>query len=215
MSGAANGGATRRLAAVEDWSTRVETWAGSAQSAPISHIRQEKSAPMPVNDTQAPTDEPGGPRTATDRAVQTGERLLDASSRVGNAYADAYQEAVVNMADFRERLADAAPMDWGNPVDWGKLVNQPGAAGTRPLDKPMREAAKTVARVNEQLLAASKQLGLAYVDACEQAALAACELTEQAALASDNDWMGAAPMPSGVARDITKAYVDVARRLLT
>jgi hypothetical protein len=72
-----------------------------------------------------------------------------------------------------------------------------------------------VARVNEQLLAASKQLGLAYVDACEQAALAACELTEQAALASDNDWMGAAPMPSGVARDITKAYVDVARRLLT
>ncbi|MEA2306505.1 MAG: hypothetical protein QOH43_3785 [Solirubrobacteraceae bacterium] len=213
MSGAANGGATRRLAAVEDWSTRVETWAGNAQSPPMSHIRQER-APMPVNHTQAATDEPGAPRTATDRAVQAGERLLDASSKVGNAYADAYQEAVVNMADWRERLADAAPMDWGTPVDWGKLVNHPGAAGARPLNKPMHEAARTVARVNEQLVAASKQLGLAYVDACEQAALAACELTEQAAMASDNEWMGSAPMPSGVARDITKAYVDVARRLL-
>jgi hypothetical protein len=42
-------------------------------------------------------NEPTGPHpTATDRAVAAVERMMDASSRVSNAYADAYQEAVIH-----------------------------------------------------------------------------------------------------------------------
>jgi hypothetical protein len=108
-----------------------------------------------------PEDEDTGPRrTATDRAVAAVESMVDASSRVGNAYADAYQEAVINLADFRGSA----------PADRLRLVPPPaGAAAADPLGKPLLDATKTVARVNEQLLAAGRELRVAYMDAYEQA----------------------------------------------
>jgi hypothetical protein len=116
---------------------------------------------MTLNEIQ-PEDEPTGPRpTATDRAVEAVERMVDASSRVSNAYADAYQEAVINMADFRGKLG---------PADGLRLVRRPTGAAADPVRRT-RDATKTVTRVNEQLIAASRQLSLAYMDAYEQALL--------------------------------------------
>jgi hypothetical protein len=107
-----------------------------------------------------PEDEDTGPRpTAADRAVAAVESMVDASSRVGNAYADAYQEAVINLADFRGSA----------PADRLRLVPPPAGAAADPLGTPLLDATKTVARVNEQLLAAGRELRVAYMDAYEQA----------------------------------------------
>jgi hypothetical protein len=107
-----------------------------------------------------PEDEDTDPRrTATDRALAAVECMMDASSRVGNACADAYQEAVINLADLRG----------GAPADRLRLVPPPAGAAADPLGKPLLDASKTITRVNEQLLAASRELRLAYMDAYEQA----------------------------------------------
>ena len=162
---------------------------------------------MPLNEAPPAADNGSARRTTTDHAVDAGERLLEASTNVGNAYADAYQEAVVNMADFRERLSDAGM------VDWSALVPH---ADQTTLTKPLRDAAGTATRINEQILTASKQLGLAYIDACEQAMLSSVALREQAAAVSDNELMQSFGSTSAaVARDVTRAYVDAARRLLS
>ncbi|MCW3012943.1 MAG: Catalase [Solirubrobacterales bacterium] len=192
----------------DDWSERVETWASNAQSAPKSDIPEE--GPRMTLTEVPPAPEANGPKpTPTDRAVQAGERLLEATGKVGNTYADAYEEAVISLADFRENLADASP------VDWSKRVPHSGTAGARAFGDPMGEAAGTAMALNEQVLAAGKKLGLAYIDACEQAMLAAVELSEEAANASDNPLMRSlGSTPAGVARDATKAYFDMARGLL-
>jgi hypothetical protein len=115
---------------------------------------------MRLNEIQ-PEDEPTGPQpTPTDRAVEAVERMIDASSRVSNAYADAYQEAVMSMADRRGKLGDGGS-------DRLQLVPRP--AGADPLRGPLRDASRTVTRVNQQLLAAGKQLSVAYMEAYEQA----------------------------------------------
>jgi hypothetical protein len=169
----------------------------------------EKELRMSLNETQ-PENEPTGPRlTSTDRAVAAVERMMGASSTVGNAYADAYQEAVISMADVRDKLGD------GGLVDWGKLVPSSDQASPRSLGKPLREAADTATRVNEQIVTASKTLGLAYLEACEQALLCSVALREEAAAASDNKFIQSiGTTRAGVARDITRAYLDAARRLL-
>jgi hypothetical protein len=116
---------------------------------------------MTLNEIQ-PEDEPTGPRsTATDRAVAAVERMMDASSRVSNAYADAYGEAVLNMAGLRGRLG---------PADGLRLVPRPAGAAADPV-RQTYDATKTVTHVGEQLIAASRQLSLAYMDAYEQAVL--------------------------------------------
>jgi hypothetical protein len=153
----------------------------------------EKGPRMSMNEIQ-PENEPAGLRpTATDRAVEAVERMIDAGSRVSNAYADAYQEAVMSMADRRGTLGDAG-------TDRLQLVPRP--AGADPLGKPLRDATNTVTCVNQQLLAASKQLSLAYMDAYEQA------------VHGDS----AGPVDSrgdSIGCEVTRAYVDVARRLLS
>jgi hypothetical protein len=194
---------------VEDWSDGIETWASTAQSAPQSTTPEEGLRMTPNDDASAATDD-SGRTTATDRAVQAGERLMEASTKVGNAYADAYQDAVISMADFREKVGDA------RTVDWAKLAPHAGPAGARTNGRQLREVADTATRVNEQIVGATKQLGLAYVDAYEQLVLSAVEQREQAASASDNKWLRTAGSThAGVARDVTRAYVDAARRLLT
>jgi hypothetical protein len=109
---------------------------------------------MTVNEIQ-PADEPTGPHpSATDRAVAAVESMMDASSRVSNAYADAYQEAVMNMAGLRGKLS---------PADRLSLVPPPARAAGDPVRKTC-DATTTVTRVSEQLMAASRQLSLAYAD---------------------------------------------------
>jgi hypothetical protein len=149
---------------------------------------------MSMNEIQ-PEDEPTGPsQTATDRAVEAVERMMDASSRVSNAYADAYQEAVITMADRGGKLGDA------------------GRDGLRLVPGP----AKTVTRVNQQLLAASKQLSLAYMDAYEQAVLCRVDMHDEAPTTRNGD--SSRPVDSrrhGIGCEVTRAYVDVARRMLS
>jgi hypothetical protein len=208
LSGAIAGGAHLRPEPSDDWSTGIETWASTAQAPQKCNINEE-GPHMPVKEAQPAQETNGAPRTATDRAVEAGERLLEASSKVGNAYADAYQEAVISMADFRDKLGD------GGLVDWGKLVPSSDQASPRSLGKPLREAADTATRVNEQIVTASKTLGLAYLEACEQALLCSVALREEAAAASDNKFIQSiGTTRAGVARDITRAYLDAARRLL-
>jgi ferredoxin len=165
---------------------------------------------MTPNDTQSATEQQaGGNRTVTDRAVQAGERLLEASSRVSNAYADAYQEAVMNIADFRDKLADAGP------VDWAKFSQRSGPLGTPPIGKPLRQAARSAVRANEELLEASKKLGLAYVEACEQAMLCAVELRAQACTASGIEMVQSmGETRAEVERDVARACGDAARQML-
>jgi hypothetical protein len=114
----------------------------------------EKGLRMTLNEIQ-PEDEPTGPHPSpTDRAVAAVESMMDASSRVSNAYADAYQEAVINMAGFRGKLG---------PADRLTLVPRPAGAAADPVRKSC-DATNTVTRVHEQLIAAGRQLSLAYVD---------------------------------------------------
>lgn len=160
---------------------------------------------MSLNEIQ-PDDEPTGPhRTATDRAVAAVERMIDAGSRVGNAYADAYQEAVINIADFRGKLGDT-------PANRLKLVPRPANGGAKPL----RDATNTVTRVNERMVAASRQLSRAYMDAYEQAVLCRTDVRDEAP-ASRNG--ASAPsegsMRHGIGCEVTRAYVDAARRMLS
>jgi hypothetical protein len=135
----------------------------------------EKEPRMSLNETQ-PENEPTGPRlTSTDRAVAAVERMMGASSTVGNAYADAYQEAVINMADLRGRLGDAGR------GDRLKLVPGPVNAGPAPVGSPLRDATQAATRVNEQMLAASRQLSLAFMNAYEQAVRCLAGVCEEAA----------------------------------
>ena len=164
---------------------------------------------MTVKEAPPMAEGNGARDTPTDRAVEAGERLLEASSKVGNAYADAYQEAVVSLADLREKLSEAAP------VDVSKFLPQPGQAKLGTLPEPLQEAAELATRVQEQVLSASKKLGLAYLDAYEQAVLYAVELRQRAAAGSDSTVMSSvAATGAGVTRDATKAYLDGVRQLL-
>lgn len=192
----------------DDWANDIGAWAATALSGPQYIINNpiEEEPDMALNEAP-PAPETGSARgTVTDHAVDAGERLLDAGNKVGNAYADAYQEAVISMADFQEKLTDAGV------VDWQKLM--PGA-DQAALAKPLREAASTAARVNEQLVSAGKQLGLACIEAYEQAMLSSVALQEQANAATDNKVMRSiGSTRAAVTRDVTRAYVEAARRLL-
>jgi hypothetical protein len=192
---------------IEDW-PGIETWASTAQSVPQPTIPEE-GLRMTLNDTAPPeTEAQRGRTTATDRAVQAGERLLEASAKVGNAYADAYQDAVMGMADFREKVGDAGG------VDWSRLA-PPGQPRARTYGKPLRDVANTATRLNEQIVGATKKVGLAYVEAYEQMVLGAVELREQAATASDNTLLRTVgSTQAGIARDVARVYADAARRLL-
>jgi hypothetical protein len=202
LSGAGDGGRARRAALRDDWATGIETWAATAHSVPKCNLIQE-GTPMPLNEAP-PAPETGTARsTATDCAVDAGERLLDMSNQMGNAYADAYQEAVINMADFRDKLNDAGGIDWRKLMPYAEEAT---------LGTPLSDAAGSATRVNEQIVNASKQLGLAYVDAYEQAMLASVALHEQATVGTDNELLRSI---GSVAREVTKAYVDAARQLLT
>jgi hypothetical protein len=164
---------------------------------------------MPQHDTPPEAEPNRAQRTLSDHAVQTGERLLEASTKIGNACADAYQEAVVSMADFREKIADARPEDWQN------LVQGPAAVGAPPIAAPLRNAATAASRANEEIVTAGKRLSLAYVEACQQAVLKAVELREQAVTASGNEWLRSLGSEhASAARDITRCYGDVLRQLV-
>jgi hypothetical protein len=119
-----------------------------------------------------PEDEDTGPRrTATDRAVAAVESMVDASSRVGNAYADAYQEAVINLADFRGKLGDDG--------------------------------------------AASRQLSRAYMDAYEQVVLCRADVRDEAPTSGNGDTRSVGSTRHGIGCEVTRAYVDAARRMLS
>jgi hypothetical protein len=184
--------------AIDDCSAGIGAWASTAQAPPPPTTPEEGRHDM--------NDNHGARATATDRAVQAGERLLEATTKVGNACADAYQDAVINMADFRERLGDA---------DWPSFGPPAGLGRARPNGRPLGDVADTAARVNDTMVGAIKKLGLAYVEAYEAMVLCVVELREQAAAASDNPVMQTAGSTGAdVARDATKAYAEAARRLL-
>jgi hypothetical protein len=182
----------------------------SANDADPSTAVPQRGAPsMTLQDTPPAAEPMSARRTVTDRAVLAGERLLEASNAVGNAYADAYEEAVTSMADFRKKMADA------RPADWPKLTPGPVRAGKAPIGKPLRDAAKAVSHIEEQLVAVTKRLGLAYLAACEQTVLSTVQLREEAATASGNQWLRSiGTMRAGVVRDVTRSYGDLARHLL-
>jgi hypothetical protein len=149
---------------------------------------------MTLYDTQPETERTSARQTLTDRAVLAGERLLEAGSTVGNAYADACEEAMLGMADFRKKIADARPDAW---------------------PKVSRSRARATKRDTKQLLASTKRLGASYLDAYERAVLDAVALQEEAATATGNRWLSSiGTMRAGIARDVTKSYADHARRLL-
>jgi hypothetical protein len=192
--------------AIDDWSTGIGAWASTAQAPPPPTTPEEGRHDMNDNHGAPPSATDGPRATATDRAVQAGERLLEATTKVGNACADAYQDAVINMADFRERLGDA---------DWPSFGPPAGLGSARRNGRPLGDVADTAARVNDTMVGAIKKLGLAYVEAYEEMVLCVVELREQAAAASDNPVMQTAGSTGAdVARDATKAYVEAARRLL-
>lgn len=206
---AASGAMAWPASLIDDWSARIETWAVNAQSAPTANHIIEEEVRMPVDEAPPESEANDARNAAGGHAVHSGERLLEAGSKVGNAYADAYQQAAINLANLHERLSDAAA------ADWRKLMPPYGPAKGRTAGKPLNDATETATRVNEQLLAAGKKLGLAYIDACEQAMLCAVELREQVAAASDNELVRSfGSTRAGLARDATRAYVDVTRRLL-
>lgn len=136
---------------------------------------------MSLNETQ-PENEPTGPRVnATDRAVAAVERLVDTGNMVGNAYADAYQQAVINMAGFRGKLGDASP------ADGLELVSPPATVGPGPLSKPLRDATTTATRASESLFTVSRQLSLAYVDAYEKTVRSLVDVRKEPASSTDGE----------------------------
>jgi hypothetical protein len=164
---------------------------------------------MTLHDTQPETEPASARRTLTDRAVLAGERLLEAGTTVGNAYADYCEEAVVGMAGFRKRIADA------RPAEWPKLVQGQALNGSSPVGKPLLDAANAASRVTEQLVASSKRLGVSYLEAYEQAVLGAVDRRERAATASGSRWLSSiGSMRAGIARDVAKSYGEHARRVL-
>jgi hypothetical protein len=166
----------------------------------------EKGRRMTLNEIQPEDETTGLHRTATDRAVAAVERMMDASSRVSNAYADAYQEAVINMADFRGKLG---------PADQLGLLPRPAGAAADPL-RTTYDATKTVTRVNEQLIAASRQLSLAYMDAYEQAVLCLKDVRDEAPTSRNgHSTRSVDSRRHGIGCEVTRAYVDVARRMLS
>jgi hypothetical protein len=149
-----------------------------------------------------------GAQTAADRAADTSTPLLDAATKVGNAYLDACQETVLCIEDFCEKVAETTPMDWS------QLVAQPGLPGNIPLGEQWLNALGQPGNAND-LVEPGKRVCLACVDAYERAALRTIDLRERVAGVTNVDWIRSiAASRAALARDATKAYSSLARRFL-
>jgi hypothetical protein len=158
------------------------------------HKTEPEDRPMSENNNRGVT----GSDSAVDHAVQAGKRLRDAAGMVGDAYAGAYQQTILGIADLKDRAAGSTP------VDWGKLV----------LDDHRRKNASAAIKADE-VAQAGKQIGLAYIDAHERAALVTIELRERLAAATNTDWIKSmARTQAELERDALKAFFSLARGLL-
>jgi hypothetical protein len=132
-----------------------------------------------------------------DRAVEASKRLEDAASKVGDAYADAYQETsktIAGAANLRGTGAGATP------EAWSRLMFD-SLAGKNPLGDKWPQA--------------SKQLGRAYIEVLERSTIATIEMRERLAAASNADWIRSmAQTRSRLERDAASSFFSAARGFL-
>lgn len=83
----------------------------------------------------------------------------------------------------------------------------------------MPNAEETIQRIremNERMIEKSKEAGLASLDAYEKALTNMVELQEQTAGASQLEWVNAlATAHARYVQDVSKAYTDAARKMLS
>jgi len=149
---------------------------------------------MPENNGERKTAGNG----PVDRAVEASRRLEDAASKVGDAYADAYQETktILGVGNLRGNAAGS------NPAAWSRMLFEPLLAAKSPLGETWPQA--------------GKQIGRAYIEVLERSTLATIEMRERIAATSNADWIRSmARTRSGLQRDAANSFFSVARGLLS
>lgn len=77
-------------------------------------------------------------------------------------------------------------------------------------------AAERIREMNERMIEKSKEAGLASLDAYEKALSSMVDLQEQTAGASQLEWVNAlATAHARYVQDVSKAYTDAARKMLS
>jgi hypothetical protein len=149
------------------------------------------------------------------RAMAASRRLIDAATKARNACVEAceesveaYQETLLGIPGVEETVAPAAPLDWS------KLGALPGFLPDNPFGEQLQKALGAPLSADAWIGSAKQAYG-EYIDSCEQALLAAIDLRERMGEATNVDWIrSVASTRAGVERDVAKAYVASARRLL-
>jgi hypothetical protein len=152
---------------------------------------------------------------AVARAMAASRRLIDAAAKARDAYVEACQESVeacqetlMEIPGLEESFAASAP------ADWSKLLGSAGLPPSNPLNEEWQKSLLGPVKPDEWV-AAGKRACLEYIDTCEQALLAAIDVRERMGEASNIDWIqSAASTRAGVERDVAKACLASARRLL-
>lgn len=91
----------------------------------------------------------------------------------------------------------------------------PGAASPDAA-RATEETAQRIRQMTEQLIANSKQAGIANLDAYEKSLASMLEMSERTAGATGLEWVDAlATAHARWVQDVSKAYTDAARTMLT
>ena len=158
---------------------------------------------------------PTSQQDAVMRAMAASRRLIDAATKARNACVEAceesveaYQETLLGIPGVGETLAATAPLDWG------KLGALPGFLQDNPFSEQLQKGLGGSLSA-DAWIGSAKRAYAEYIDSCEQALLAAIDLRERMGEATNVDWIrSVASTRAGVERDVAKAYVASARRLL-
>jgi hypothetical protein len=138
------------------------------------------------------------------------DQLLALSSQVGAAYMEAYEKTAAGVGDFQEMVAGAGMPDWFDAA----AAWQQGPPSD-PVPEPLYKAAERALEVSEKLRETSRQVTLAYLNACEAAALAVADLQEQVTATSPVDFVKTVGgVRAGLTRQVTKACASTAREIV-
>jgi hypothetical protein len=148
--------------------------------------------------------------TAANHAREIYEHLLALSNQVGGAYVEAYERTAAGIGDLQRKLASAGFPDWFEPGS-GWQAGTPFGDISEPLEK----AAARALEMSEKLSERSKEVTLAYLNACEAAALAVADWQEEVAATSPLELMQTVGgMQAALTREMSKASGKAAREML-
>ena len=149
------------------------------------------------------------PEAAADQALEVCEQLLELSSELGAACMEAYEKTNAGIVEFQEKVGTSGMPDWLDPSTWQAGMSVGDVQGAAQL------AAERALEVSEKLRERSKQVTLAYLNACEAAALAVADLQEELTAACPVELvqtMGG--VRAGLTRQVTRACVSTAREIV-